>query len=448
MTRRRPRRPLVAAGALLAGGVLALAPTAAQAHSLTSSTISTHVTDDGVDATISIALETLETATGTTYDGQDVQAYADDVVAYLADHLTVTSQDGTEWAETFSGATVEDVDGIESFTVDVALDTAGSDTSTFTITYDAVIEAVDGHQAVVVLTDADGDVSTPGVLTAADDTLTIGTGTSSGAGTTGRTGILDMVRYGFHHVLDGADHLLFLTALLLTAPAVAVGGRWRRRTDPVPTGRDLLAVVTAFTLGHSLTLVASALGWVSVPAALVEILVATSVGVAAVHAVRPLVRRGEVLIAAGFGLVHGLAFAGILADLGLTGALSLPALLAFNVGVELAQLLATVLLFPSLYLIARTRFYPAVRTAGAGLALAAATGWVVERAGLAASPLASVEAAAVGHPWVVVWSVAALAVTLWAVPAGQPSSSTSSAPSRSRPSRSTSSGRAENEIRA
>lgn len=425
MTRRRPRRPLVAAGALLAGGVLALAPTAAQAHSLTSSTISTHVTDDGVDATISIALETLETATGTTYDGQDVQAYADDVVEYLADHLTVTSRDGTEWAETFSGATVEDVDGIESFTVDVAFDTAGSDTSGFDLTYDAVIEADPTHEAVVVLTDPDGDVSTAGVLTSSDDTLSVvvdGGTASSGGG----HGVLDMVGYGFEHVLQGADHLLFLVTLLLAAPLVVVAGRWQRRDGPAASLRGVLGVVSAFTVGHSVTLVASALGWVDVPTRLVEVLVATSVAVAAVHVLRPLFRRGETVIAAGFGLVHGLAFAGILAGLGLEGSPSLPALLAFNVGVELAQVVATLLVFPSLYVLARSRFATATRVTGGLVALVAAVCWVLDRLGVVADPLAGVEAAAVAHPFVVVGGLAAVAAAAWAAGRdGQPSRASS-----------------------
>jgi len=110
-----------------------------------------------------------------------------------------------------------------------------------------------------------------------------------------------VIGYGFEHVLQGADHLLFLLTLPLTAPLAAVAGRWRRRTDLLPTGRSVLGVVTAFTLGHSVTLIASALGWVHVPSRLVEVLVAVSVGVAAIHALRPLVPHGENAIAAGFG---------------------------------------------------------------------------------------------------------------------------------------------------
>ena len=183
----------------------------------------------------------------------------------------------------------------------------------------------------------------------------------------------------------------------------------------VPTLTAVLGVVTAFTVGHSLTLVASALGWVDVPTQLVEVLVAASVGVAAVHAIRPLVRRGETLIAGGFGLVHGLAFAGILTDLGLERATSLVTLLAFNVGVELAQLAATLLVFPSLYLMALTHLYPRVRVVGGTLAVAAATGWVLERLGIVDNPLGALEDATVSHPWAAVGTLAVIAVTTWLV---------------------------------
>ncbi|MGY1723584.1 HupE/UreJ family protein [Blastococcus sp. SYSU DS0533] len=397
-----PRRRALAAAAALAAAPVVLLPSVASAHSLESSTLSVHVGEETVDATVSIALETLDAALGTDHAGSGGLASAGEVIAYLDEHLTVTGADGTAWAETWSGAVRESVEGIESFSVDVALDPAGADPSSFTIDYDAIIEGDSTHEAVVVLTDAAGDVTTAGVLDASEGSLRIG-------GAVG-TGIADMLGYGFSHVLEGADHLLFLLTLLLVAPLVAVAGRWQRADGAVRTGRRVVGVVTAFTAGHSLTLVASALGWVSLPSAPVEVVIAVSVGVAAVHAIRPLARRGELLIAAGFGLVHGLAFAGILTGLGLDGSASLPALLAFNVGVELAQLVTVALVLPSLHLLSRTRAYPAVRSTGAGIALAAATGWALDRLGVLANPLAGLEDAAIGHPWVVVAGLAAVAV--------------------------------------
>ena len=400
------RRRVMTAAAAVSTGMVVLLPTAASAHSLDSSTISVVVGEDSTDATISVALETVDEVLGTDYaTATDVTQYADDLTAYLDEHLSVTGADGTAWTETYSGAVQESVEGIKSFSVDVTFDTAGADPSSFTLTYDAIIESDTTHEAVVVLTDAAGEISTAGVLDAADTTLQIGDAAA--------TGLADMVGYGLHHVLEGADHLLFLVTLLLVAPCVAVAGRWQRRDGVGPTLRTIVGVVTAFTVGHSITLIAAALGWVTVPTAPVEVLIAASVGVAAIHAMRPLARHGEALIAGAFGLVHGLAFAGILTDLGLDGATSVLALLAFNVGVELAQLLTVTLLFPSLYLASRTRAYPAVRLAGASIALAAATGWALERLGVVGNPLAGVEAAVIGHPWYVVVGLAVVAVCCW-----------------------------------
>jgi hypothetical protein len=400
-------RALAALAALTCGLVL-LFPSSASAHSLDSSTIAMRLSQTSAEATVSVALETLDEALGTDYaTTADVSQYADEVIAYLDEHLTVTGTDGTTWTQTYTNPVRESVEGIASFSVDVALDTAGTDPSSFTITYDAIIEADPAHQVVLVLTDATGEISTAGVLTATDGTLTIGD--------TAGTGIADMIGYGFHHVLQGADHLLFLITLLLVAPLVAAG-RWQRREGgAVPALRKVVQVVTAFTVGHSLTLIAAALGWVTLPSAPVEALVAASVAVSALHALRPLTRHGEELIAGAFGLVHGLAFAGILTGLGLDGTPSLLALFAFNVGVELAQLITVALIFPSLYLASLTRYYAALRMIGVSLALTAATGWVLERLGILDNPLTGVEDALISHPWWVTGSLAVVTVSCWLV---------------------------------
>ncbi len=132
---------------------------------------------------------------------------------------------------------------------------------------------------------------------------------------------------GVAHLLGGWDHGLFLIGL-----ALLVGG-WRR----------LALAVTAFTLGHSATLAAATLGWLPGSAGLVEIGIAASLVALACELARgperpgPL-RRRPALLCLGFGLLHGLGFAGALAETGLpAGAIPL-ALAAFNVGIELGQL--------------------------------------------------------------------------------------------------------------
>jgi hydrogenase/urease accessory protein HupE len=132
---------------------------------------------------------------------------------------------------------------------------------------------------------------------------------------------------GVEHIASGVDHLAFVLGLLLL-----VGG-----------GRRLVATVTAFTLGHSVTLSLATLGWIAWPVAPVEMAIAASIFLLATELARDessgtWLRRWPWLVAAAFGLLHGLGFAGALADLGLPAGEIPAALLAFNLGIEAGQL--------------------------------------------------------------------------------------------------------------
>jgi len=134
---------------------------------------------------------------------------------------------------------------------------------------------------------------------------------------------------GVEHILGGIDHLLFVLALLLIVRGTA----------------RIVATITAFTLAHSITLVAATLGWVRVPGPPVEAMIALSIVFVAAEVVhglrgRPgLTARAPWVVAFAFGLLHGLGFAGALAEVGLPQTAVPLALLMFNVGVEIGQLL-------------------------------------------------------------------------------------------------------------
>ena len=138
-------------------------------------------------------------------------------------------------------------------------------------------------------------------------------------------------------------------------------------------------MVTAFTIGHSLTLALAASGLIHVPGRPIEVLVAVSILISAVHAVRPLFPGREAFIAGGFGLIHGLAFASTLAELGLYGWERVTSIFAFNLGIEAMQLLVVLCIMPSLILLSRTTVYTSFRWIGASFAGLAALGWIVER---------------------------------------------------------------------
>jgi hypothetical protein len=184
---------------------------------------------------------------------------------------------------------------------------------------------------------------------------------------------------GARHIAEGTDHLLFLLALLLPAPLLAYRGRWTQCVTVQRSLLQILRIVTAFTIGHSLTLALAAFGVVQLPSRPVEVLIAFSILVSAIHAIRPLFPGREAVIAAFFGLIHGLAFASALGNLGFDSWYRLVSLLGFNLGIETMQLTVVALTLRSLLLLSRTRAYGLLRIGGACFAAIAALGWIVER---------------------------------------------------------------------
>ena len=192
-------------------------------------------------------------------------------------------------------------------------------------------------------------------------------------------GFAGMYRLGIRHIADGTDHLLFLLALLLPAPLLAVGSRWAGGADVRQSLLRILKVVTAFTVGHSLTLVLAALGLVHVASRPIEVLIAVSILVSALHALRPLFPGREAGIAAFFGLIHGLAFAATLGELGLGRWERVASIFGFNLGIETMQLIVVAAAMPSLILLSRTGAYSTLRIGGALFAVFASLGWIAER---------------------------------------------------------------------
>jgi hypothetical protein len=188
-----------------------------------------------------------------------------------------------------------------------------------------------------------------------------------------------LFQLGIRHIAEGTDHLLFLLVLLLPAPLLVVGSRWRGTTGARISLLRILRIVTAFTLGHSITLALAAFGIVHLPSRPIEVLIAVSILVSAVHALRPIFPGREAAIAAFFGLIHGLAFASTLSQLGLGRSERLAGILSFNLGIETMQLAVVAATLPSLILMSRTRAYPWLRVGGALFAGIASVGWMVER---------------------------------------------------------------------
>lgn len=195
------------------------------------------------------------------------------------------------------------------------------------------------------------------------------------------TGLLGMVRFGITHILVGFDHILFLLALILPSVLRREDGTWKAVPSFKGAGLNIVAIVTFFTLAHSVTLSLAALNIVRLPSILVESVIAASIAVAALHNIYPRFMHYESVIAFVFGLFHGFGFASLLEPLGLGGEYTTLTLLGFNVGVEIGQVAVIALLFPVLFLIRKRSWYTrAVLQVGSVLLIAIALFWFVERA--------------------------------------------------------------------
>ncbi|MDP3225089.1 MAG: HupE/UreJ family protein, partial [Rubrivivax sp.] len=168
---------------------------------------------------------------------------------------------------------------------------------------------------------------------------------------------VDYVREGVWHIWIGFDHILFLLALLFPAVGFFVDRRWRPADRLGQAAWEVLRVVTAFTVAHSITLSLATLGWVSLPSRLVESAIAASVVLAALNNVWPLFHGRRWWVAFVFGLIHGFGFASVLADLGLPQGVLALALLGFNIGVELGQLAIVAVFLPLAFVLRRTQLY-------------------------------------------------------------------------------------------
>lgn len=216
-------------------------------------------------------------------------------------------------------------------------------------------------------------------------------------------GCRSMIGLGMEHIKEGTDHLLFIIVLLLPAMLVANGKSWGAYGGTRYSIVRLLKIVTAFTIGHSITLLAGAAGWLQLPSKPVEILIAFSILISAVHAVKPLFPGREAWVAAGFGLIHGLAFAGALANLQLDGLRLAASILGFNIGIELMQLAVILITVPWLMVLSRTSYYQGVRIGGAVLSAIAALAWITERASERVNPVSGLmQRVAPYAPWLIV----------------------------------------------
>ncbi|MBI2891670.1 MAG: HupE/UreJ family protein [Nitrospirae bacterium] len=174
------------------------------------------------------------------------------------------------------------------------------------------------------------------------------------------------LRLGIEHIFTGFDHVLFLIALVLGATGL----------------RSLVAIVTSFTAGHTVTLAAATLGYVSLPPRVVEPLIAASIVYVGIENLVKVSKRRWLLTLA-FGLVHGLGFSSVLVDMRIPRPLLATAVAGFNVGVEIGQVAIVGALYPALRAAARYAWHPRLVRYASAAVLLAGSYWLLERTAFA-----------------------------------------------------------------
>lgn len=380
--------------------VIAGQPERATAHPMPNSMVQLTVHAHRIDAELQIPLVELQSAWGHAVNDSSARLVArlgPQLRAYLKTHIRPQSPDGRFWTVSVGALTVHEsrnpINGLyRELTAEVQMvPPAGEDVRQFTFYYDVVLHQVMTHQILVSvrqdwergqLAEAEPvQVGTISLDIVNNRILPLPVNMASGSSWTGFSA---MIKLGMQHIAEGTDHLLFLLVLLLPAPLLVTGQRWGRFGGIRYSSKRLLLLVTAFTVGHSITLLLGSLAaqhpnWVQVPSQPVEVLIAISILVSAAHAVRPIFSGREAWVAAGFGLIHGLAFASTLANLHLDAGPMALSILGFNLGIELMQLFIILLVIPWLMLLSRTPAYRIARLTGAFLAIVAALAWIAER---------------------------------------------------------------------
>ena len=156
---------------------------------------------------------------------------------------------------------------------------------------------------------------------------------------------------GVWHIWIGFDHILFLLSLLLPAVLLRYRKQWVGVEDFPKALIEVVKIVTAFTVAHSLTLSLVMLANISLPVMLVESIIAFSVFVAAMNNLYPVISQKRWIVGFLFGLIHGFGFANVLSELELNSSALFTTLLGFNVGVELGQLAIVAVFMPIAYLL-------------------------------------------------------------------------------------------------
>ena len=364
------RMLFVLVGLLACGGV--------HAHKPSDSYLNLSLSGQTVEGRWDIALRDLELAVGLDADGNrritwgEVQRQRNAITSHALSHLQLTMGDQTCALEADGLQITDHTDGAYA-----AIGITGrcpQFNPQLTIRYDLLFPRDAQHRGLLRL-DRQGRVESA-VFSPARRSLAFDLGETRPLRVAWQ-----YLQEGLWHVWIGFDHLLFLAGLLLPIVVRREQGRFVPAENAGTATREVIRIVTSFTLAHFAALSLATLGWIDLPSRWVEAAVALTIVFAAINNIVPVVYRRLWLVAFAFGLIHGAGYASVLSDLGLPAMALALSLFAFNLGVEGAQIAVAAVFLPVAYSLRRHRLYQyGVLIPGSLLVAFVGMVWFIERA--------------------------------------------------------------------
>ena len=350
----------------------------AWAHKPSDSYLSLEVKDSQVEGQWDIALRDLDFAIGLDTDGDgaitwgEVRSKHDEIAAYALSRLTIISGE-TGCPKQASRHVIDNhTDG--AYAVLLFTTTCPIPIDTLQAEYRLLFDLDAQHKGLLRLTH--GQETTTAIFSQESPSQQFKIGDVS----LWRQA-QQYVYEGIWHIWLGYDHVLFLLALLLPAVLRRAADRWEPTPDFLSALREVLTIVTAFTVAHSITLGLSTVGLIALPSRLVESAIAASVVFAGISNLYPAHIQRRWLVAFLFGLVHGFGFASVLSDLGLPKGSLVLSLVSFNLGVEAGQLAIVAMFLPLAYVLRTSWTYQRLVLVTGSLGIAVlAFAWLIERA--------------------------------------------------------------------
>ena len=344
-----------------------------------------------------------------------IERFYTELSDYFTEHINPVNQNGTPWDIKIVSFDLNESEQTEAgayqeLIVKLKLTPPhGSDIRKFDLYYDGVLHQVATHKILVIVrsdwavNNIENNYSEIGVISLDIVSNTVLPLKVDLGKVDKLASIKSMFFLGIQHISEGTDHLLFILLLLLPSTLLVKGKKWSTSGSTKRSILRLIKITFAFTIGHSLTLLVGAFNWITFPQQPIEIFIAITILITAIHVIRPIFFGKEIIIASGFGLIHGLAFSTTLSGLQLESSEMLLNVLGFNIGIEVMQIFIITITIPWLIILSSNPIYKWIRIVGAVLSVIISISWIIERSiGDSNFITTWVEKSAVHSKWILV----------------------------------------------